>query len=189
MSFIAQWDPTWLAIGFVLGFIANRTAHLLRACWLDKHRPRPDGRPRSKWQAVSVDARAAAALVMLVAVGWSVYKTQENADTSARITADAKAFAEKTSACQDVLIEAIAGSRETSNAYNAESEKQRQTLALWVRTVFQPPPEIAALPADSLQRQAWVNGITAAYFGQLEQSQREQAAAAATRPPLPKCSG
>lgn len=81
---MSHFVSTGFAWGFILGFLANRLYCLLHAMWLDRHRPLPDGKHRSKLQAISIDPRAAAALVMILAVGWSLYRTQENTNTSAR---------------------------------------------------------------------------------------------------------
>lgn len=115
---MSHFVSTGFAWGFILGFLANRLYCLLHAMWLDRHRPLPDGKHRSKLQAISIDPRAAAALVMILAVGWSLYRTQENTNTSARITAEAREFAAATRACQKQLIVAINLNRGITAEYN-----------------------------------------------------------------------
>ena len=72
------WSWSFLA-GLVLGFVLGRTWQLLHTCWLDKHRPLPDGKRRSKWAALAVDPRILGATVAVAFLGWSVLQTNANA--------------------------------------------------------------------------------------------------------------
>lgn len=163
---------TGFAWGFILGFLANRMYCLLHAMWLDRHRPLPDGKHRSKLQAISIDPRAAAALVMILAVGWSLYRTQENTNTSARITAEARDFAEQTRACQKQLIASINANRQATSEYNAKAQEQRNALADWLKLLLDP-------------RRLAVNDPVRQQFIIDEKARQEQAAADASRPPYP----
>lgn len=181
MTNLVSWSPI---VGFVLGFAANRLAHLLRVIWLDKHRPLSSV-PRSKWQAVAVDPRAFAALVMVAVVSWSVYRTQENANENERIAAEAVAFAQATRQCQTELTEAIVERAKVTAEYNAESERQRVALSNALRVLLSPPPDLARLPGNDPARQQWALGVTAACYDEIQRSQIEQAESAKRRPPLP----
>lgn len=170
---MSHFVSTGFAWGFILGFLANRMYCLLHAMWLDRHRPFPDGKHRSKLQAISIDPRAAAALVMILAVGWSLYRTQENTNTSARITAEAREFAAATRACQKQLIVAININRGITAEYNEKANEQRTALADWLKTLLNPPPNIRGLAPSDPVRQQWAIDLD------------EQARADASRPKYP----
>ena len=87
-------------VGFVLGFATLRAYQVVKVCRLDKVKPLPDGRRRSKWEAVAIDPRYGAAAVGTVFLVWSVLQTQSNADEN-------KALSARTQACQARLIRAI----------------------------------------------------------------------------------
>lgn len=182
---MSHFVSTGFALGFILGFLANRLYCLLHAMWLDLHRPLPDGKHRSKLQAISIDPRAAAALVMILAVGWSLYRTQENTNTSARITAEAREFAAATRACQKQLIASINANRDVTKEYNAKALEQRNALADWLKTLLDPPPNIRNLPVTSPVRQQFNIDITTRYYDVIEKARQEQLAADASRPPYP----
>lgn len=182
---MSHFVSTGFAVGFVLGFLANRMYCLLHAMWLDRHRPLPDGKHRSKLQAISIDPRAAAALVMILAVGWSLYRTQENTNTSARITAEARDFAEQTRACQKQLIASINANRQATSEYNAKAQEQRSALADWLKLLLDPPANIRVLAVNDPVRQQFNIDITTRYYDVIEKARQEQAAADASRPPYP----
>lgn len=185
ISVVANLISWPFVVGLVVGFVLDRGYHVLRVCWLDRFRPLPDGNRRSRVDAARVDPRAGAAIVMIFLVGWSVFKTQENTDEAARITADARAFAAETRQCQKVLIQSITASRAITREYNAQSEDQLTALAGWLRTLLNPPPEMARLDGSDPVRQQWAIDVTAGYFRHIQQSQIEQAATDAKRPALP----
>lgn len=186
---MSHFVSTGFAWGFILGFLANRLYCLLHAMWLDRHRPLPDGKHRSKLQAISIDPRAAAALVMILAVGWSLYRTQENTNTSARITAEAREFAAATRACQKQLIVAINLNRGITAEYNEKANEQRTALADWLKTLLDPPPNIRNLSPSDPVRQQWGIDVTTRYYDTIQKAQRDQENADASRPryPDPDC--
>lgn len=162
-------------IGVVVGFALNRAAVLLRVCWLDRHQPLPDGSHRSKLRAVMIDARWFAGAIAISVAAWSVFQTQENTNQAARITVEAKVFAEKTRECQKILIQSITASRKLSNEYNALSAQQRDAVSDWISTLLSPPPNIAALDGADPVRQNWAIGVTAQFHATIQRSQIEQA--------------
>lgn len=180
---------TQFAVGFLLGFVVNRIYCLAHTMWLDRYRPLPDGKHRSKWEALTIDPRAAAALVMILAVGWSVYRTQENTDRSVQITAEAKAFAEQTRACQKQLIRSINANRDVTKEYNAKAMEQRTALADWLKLLLDPPANIRGLAVNDPVRVQFNIDITTRYYDVIEKAQQEQLAADAARPryPDPDC--
>lgn len=182
---MSHFVSTGFAWGFILGFLANRMYCLLHAMWLDRHRPLPDGKHRSKLQAISIDPRAAAALVMILAVGWSLYRTQENTNTSARITAEAREFAAATRACQKQLIVAINLNRGITAEYNEKANEQRTALADWLKTLLDPPPNIRNLSPSDPVRQQWGIDVTTRYYDTIQKAQRDQENADASRPRYP----
>lgn len=179
---MSHFVSTGFVWGFILGFLANRMYCLLHAMWLDRHRPLPDGKHRSKLQAISIDPRAAAALVMILAVGWSLYRTQENTNTSARITAEAREFVAATRACQKQLIVAINLNRGITAEYNEKANEQRTALADWLKTLLDPPPNIRNLSPSDPVRQQWGIDVTTRYYDTIQKAQRDQENADASRP-------
>lgn len=185
MASVVEGLFSWgFVLGLVVGFCLQRGWHMVRAMWLNKHYPLSGGRRRSCSPAV--DMQRFAAVVMVGVVAWSVYKTSDNANDTSQLAADAQTVAKQNTDCQNELITAINRSREVTKAVNAESAKQRDALADWLRTLLSPPPEIRALPGDDPARQQWAIGVTTAYFNLIERSQRDQAAADAKRPELPE---
>lgn len=171
MQSLVSWS---LLVGFVLGFVANRAFHLLRVFWLERCRPLPDGRHRSKWDAVAVDPRWFAALVAVAFLGWSVFQTQDNATDNARIASDAKTFAAQVQKCQADLIASIIGSRKISADNDRLSQAERDLLAEgsrlsreWLGSLLLPPPDIARLTANDPERQKYTLDRTRTYFDQV----------------------
>lgn len=159
------------AIGVIVGFALDRAYHYLRVCWLEKNRPLPDGRHRSRLKAVQVDPRAFAAIVMIAVVGWSLIKTQANANESARITADARVFAAETRECQHQFNEALTARAritsedgELSNQLSDLRSDIDEATGTWINRLLNPPPDIAALPINDARRQAWNFDVTTVYF-------------------------
>jgi hypothetical protein len=188
-----------LVIGFVIGFLADRTYHLLRACWLDKHRPRADGKPRSKWQAIAVDPRALAAVVAILFLGWSVYQTQANTNGLAHSAEDAHAFADRVQDCQQQLIEAIALSRELSADNDRLSLEERSLLAdvarlqaTWIGQLIDPPGDLKNLDPNAPARQTYGIAVSRDFFtkaghinDRIEAIHDERNRNDRSRPPLP----
>ena len=184
MSIVTNLLSWSFAIGLVLGFLLSRIWELVKVCRLDKAKPLPDGKRRSKWRAVSIDPRYFTGLIAVCFLSWSEFTTQANADNNTRIAAEAKQFAAETRQCQKVLIVAINEGRAVTTEYNRESEEQRASLANWLRTLLQ-PPNIARLAPNDPVRQQWAFDVTTLYFNTIEESARKQAVTDANRPPLP----
>lgn len=172
-------------IGLLVGFLIDRAWEIVKVCRLDKRKPLPDGKHRSKWKAIQIDPRWLSGLIAVSFLFWSVYTTQANTNENKRIAAEAKAFAADTRQCQKVLIVAINAGRLVTTEYNRQSEDQRVSLANWLRTLLNPPPEIAQLDGGDPVRQRWAVDVTTNYFQHIQQSQDEQAKTDASRPALP----
>lgn len=134
--FTNLWSWSFLA-GLVAGFVLNRSIALAHTCWLDRHRPLPDGRKRSKWKALSFDRRWLVALLAVAFLGWSVITTSANAEENARLSAEAAAFAERVQRCQAELIVAISGSRRVTADNDRLSVEERRLLADGQRVVME----------------------------------------------------
>lgn len=185
MGILTNLISWYFFVGLVLGFAASRAWQLVKVCRLDKRRPLPDGKRRSKWRAVSVDPRWMAGAIAVAFLGWSVLQTNANENENERIAAGAVAFAQATRQCQTELTEAIVERAKVAAEYNAESERQRVALSNWLRVLLSPPPDLARLPGNDPARQQWALGVTAAYYDEIQRSQIEQAESAKRRPPLP----
>lgn len=182
LSHLVSWS---FGIGLLAGFLLSRLWEVVKVCWLDRRKPLPDGRKRSKWQAVQIDPRWLSGLIAVSFLTWSVITTNSNAANVTKVAEDAKAFAAETRHCQKVLIVAINAGRAITTEYNGQSQEQRNALANWLRTLLDPPADIARLPGDDPVRQRWAIDVTSEYFNHIEQLQKEQAATDASRPPLP----
>ena len=176
MSIVTNLLSWSFAISLVLGFLLSRIWELVKVCRLDKAKPLPDGKRRSKWRAVSIDPRYFTGLIAVCFLSWSVFTTQENSDSNARNAADARAFAAEVKACQRVLIVAIRDGRVVTAQYNNQSEAQRSALAQLIRTLMMPPLEIARLDGSDPVRQQWM----------ADELSQAQARTDASRPPLPE---
>lgn len=211
--FTNLWSWSFVA-GLVAGFVLNRAWCLAKTCWLDKHRPLPDGRHRSKWRAVALDRRWLVGLLAVTFLGWSVITTSENAEANDRNAAEAKAFAERTQRCQSLLIEAIVESRKVTAEIDRISvdndrlsREERQLLAdlaryqtEWVGRLVNPPDRIKLLDPVNPVRQQYSLDVTRGFFNRagevnrrIEQIHREQDANLASQPaerpdlPDPEC--
>lgn len=123
------WSWSFLA-GLVAGFVLNRAIALVRVCWLERHRPLPDGRHRSKWQALSFDRRWLIGLLAIAFLGWSVITTSEN---------------EKISADNDRLSQEERQLLADLARYQAE----------WLGRILDPPAEVKALERGSPVRERY----------------------------------
>ena len=176
MSIVQNFLSWSFAVGFVAGFLLSRAWELVKVCRLDRVKPLPSGRPRSKWKALSGDPRWFTGALAVIFLCWSVFTTQENSDSNARNAADARAFAAEVKACQRVLIVAIRDGRVVTAQYNNQSEAQRSALAQLIRTLMMPPLEIARLDGSDPVRQQWM----------ADELSQAQARTDASRPPLPE---
>lgn len=183
-----------LGIGFVIGFVANRTVALLRACW-GKHTD-----ARTKWDAVSVDPRWMAGIVAVLFLSWSVYQTQANTNGNAQNAAEAKAFAARVQACNAQLIASINANKDVSADNDRLSREERQLLSdgqrfsnEWIGQLINPPPEVAHLDYSDPVRQRYGIDVSRAFFdrigrlnNRIEAVHTEQDKNERERPPLPK---
>lgn len=185
MSIVQNFMSWSFAIGLLIGFLGSRTWEVVKVCRADKRNPLPGGKKRSKWRAIQIDPRWLTGLIAVSFLSWSVYTTQANATANSRNAAEAKAFAAETRQCQKVLIVAINAGRTVTTEYNRQSQEQRTALSDWLRTLLQPPPDIAALPGNDPVRQQWAVDVTSNYFQTIQRSQSEQAVTDASRPALP----
>lgn len=165
-------------IGFVLGFLTSRAWQLVKVCRLDKRRPLPDGRHRSKWEAIAVDPRYAAGAMGVVFLVWSVVQTQANADRTESIASEAAATSQRTNECFGRLIEAIVDSRrvtaqidQISTANDRLSQEERALLAdllryqaEWLGRILDPPAEVDRLERDDPVREHYVLDVTRGFF-------------------------
>ena len=168
--FTNLWSWSFLA-GLVAGFVLNRAWCLAKTCWLERHRPLPDGRHRSKWQAISFDRRWLVRLLAVAFLGWSVITTSTNAS-------DVTALSERTRDCQSRLILAIRDSRgvtaenERISAENDRlSQEERELLAdlgryqaEWLGRILDPPAEVKALERGSPVRERYNLDVTRGFF-------------------------
>ena len=166
-------------VGFVLGFITSRVWQVVKVCRLDKARPLPDGRHRSKWKAIAIDPRYAAGAIAVVFLVWSVAQTQANADEN-------KALSARTQACQARLVTAITESRKVT-AENERisfeddklSQEERALLADlaryqsdWLGRIFDPPPDVDMLDRDDPVRERYVLDVTRGFFNRAAEVNR-----------------
>ncbi|QFG09985.1 hypothetical protein KDW74_gp31 [Mycobacterium phage Antsirabe] len=109
-----------LVVGIVIGFALSRLWCFAKTCWLNRHRPLPDGRKRSPIHAaLAIDRRWIIGTIAVAFLSWSVYTTSDNAADNQRNAEQAAAFAERVQDCQAELIQAIVASRRVT----AENEK------------------------------------------------------------------
>ena len=201
-------------VGQVLGFAASRAWQLVKVCRLDKRRPLPDGKRRSKWRAVSVDPRWMAGAIAVAFLGWSVLQTNANANENERIAGEAAATSQRTNDCFGRLIEAIVDSRKVTAANDrigADSDRlskeERQLLvdlaryqSEWLGRILDPPAEVKALEPGSPVRERYNLDVTRGFFNRageanrrVEAIHREQDANLASQPeerpalPDPEC--
>lgn len=197
-------------VGLVLGFAASRAWQLVKVCRLDKRRPLPDGKRRSKWRAVSVDPRWMAGAIAVAFLGWSVLQTNANANGNERIASEAAATSQRTNDCFGRLIEAIVDSRKVTAAndrISADNDRlPREERALladlaryqaeWLGRILDPPPEVDKLDRADPVRERYVLDVTRGFFNRagevnrridgihVEQIENERARPAG-RPALP----
>lgn len=168
--FTNLWSWSFLA-GLVAGFVLNRSIALAHTCWLDRHRPLPDGRKRSKWKALSFDRRWLVALLAVAFLGWSVITTSQNAS-------DVTNLAKRTADCQAALIVAITDSRKVTatneriSAENDELPKEERRLLAdlaryqseWLGRILDPPAEVKVLERGSPVRERYNLDVTRGFF-------------------------
>jgi hypothetical protein len=209
-AFTNLWSWSFLA-GLVAGFVLNRAYCLAKTCWLERHRPLPDGRHRSKWRALSIDRRYVIGLLAIAFLGWSVITTSDNAADNKRNAEQAAAFAERVKNCQSQLIAAINASRQVtaenekiSSDNDRLSREERSLLAdgqralvEWVGNLVNPSdPNVRNLDVNDPVRQQYGIDVSRAFFeraGRLnerivaihDEQDRNDAARPAARPPLP----
>lgn len=159
--FTNLWSSPFLA-GLIAGFVLNRAYCLAKTCWLERHRPLPDGRKRSKWRALSFDRRWLVGLLAVAFLGWSVITTSENAS-------DVSNLSRRVADCQARLIVAITDSRKVTaenekiSADNDRlSQEERKLLAdlaryqaEWLGRILDPPAEVKALERGSPVRERY----------------------------------
>lgn len=168
------------AIGVVLGFVLSRAITFVQVCRADKRRHVEGQRKRALSDAFRIDMRHVAALAGVAFIGWSVFQTQANANESRRLGAEAAAFAERTQACQQDLIESVTGSRAVTTSNDALSLRERKLLAegqvlvaRWVGDLLAPPPDIADLDPNDPARQRYGLEVSRAFFNRLGEINRE----------------
>ena len=176
VSNLVSWDTL---VGFVLGFAVSRAWQVVKVCQLDKRRPLPDGRHRSKRKAIAVDPRWAAGAIGVVFLTWSVVQTQSNADEN-------KALSARTQACQARLITAITDSRKVM-ALNEQISfdddrllrEERALLAdlaryqaEWLGRILDPPPDVDMLDRDDPVRERYVLDVTRGFFNRAAEVNR-----------------
>ena len=176
--FTNLWSWSFLA-GLVAGFVLNRAIALVRVCWLERHRPLPDGRRRSKWQALAFDRRWLVGLLAIAFLGWSVITTSENAS-------DVSNLSRRVADCQARLIVAITDSRKVTaenekiSADNDRlSQEERQLLAdlaryqaEWLGRILDPPAEVKALERGSPVRERYNLDVTRGFFNRAAEVNR-----------------
>ncbi|AKF14533.1 hypothetical protein SEA_CAMBIARE_31 [Mycobacterium phage Cambiare] len=200
-----------LVVGIVIGFVLSKLWQLARVCWADKHRPLPDGRKRSKWQAIATDRRWLVGMIAVAFLGWSVFTTSENATNNERNAREAAAFAARVQDCQAQLIAAIQQSRQVTaenEKISADNDRLSQeerglladgqrALVEWVGKLIDPPDaRIKALDVNDPVRQQYGVDVSRGFFNRvgdinkrIEAIHGEQRANDAARPaqraPLP----
>lgn len=192
--FTNLWSWSFLA-GLVAGFVLNRTIALVRVCVLDKRRPLPDGRKRSKWKALSFDRRWLAGMLAVAFLGWSVITTSANAEENkalaeenARLSAEAAAFAERVQRCQAELIVAISGSRRVTADNDRLSVEERRLLADGQRVVMEFAGQLLD-PATPEEQREYVRRLFERLSGNqalIDAKEAEQAQNERERPALPE---
>ncbi|QFG10112.1 hypothetical protein PBI_LEMURIA_32 [Mycobacterium phage Lemuria] len=181
------WSWSFLA-GLVAGFVLNRSIALAHTCWLDRHRPLPDGRKRSKWKALSFDRRWLVALLAVAFLGWSVITTSANAEENARLSAEAAAFAERVQRCQAELIVAISGSRRVTADNDRLSVEERRLLADGQRVVMEFAGQLLdpATPEEQRERVRRLFERLSGNQALIDAKEAEQAQNERERPALPE---
>src|ERR1700756_1523126 len=91
-------------IGWVIGFGSRHLYCRLRARWLDKHHPNPDG---TKHRVPTPNRVWLGGLFALAAISYSVYSTQQTADRTDQVISDARTFALQVKECQREFNTAI----------------------------------------------------------------------------------
>ncbi|QFG06035.1 hypothetical protein KDW75_gp33 [Mycobacterium phage Mercurio] len=191
--FTNLWSWSFL-VGLIAGFVLNRAIALVRVCALDKRKPLPDGKRRSKWAALSIDRRWLVGLIAVAFLGWSVITTSANAEENkalaeenARLSAEAAAFAERVQRCQAALITAIQGSRDVTTQNDRLSIEERRLLADGQRVVMEFAGQLLdpVPPDEQRERVRLLFERLAGNQALIDAKEREQAQNERDRPPLP----
>lgn len=211
MSIVTNLLSWSFAIGLLAGFLLSRVWELVKVCRLDKRKPLPDGKKRSKWKALAVDPRYFTGLVAVCFLSWSVFTTQENTNDNAANAREATAFAGRVQQCQALLITAILDSRQVTARIeklaadnDRLSQEERRLLADgqrllvdWIGKLLDPQdPRVKGLDANAGARQQYNVDVTRVFFdraGEIntrivaihQEQSRNDAARPAARPALP----
>ena len=211
MSIVTNLLSWSFAIGLILGFLLSRVWEVVKVCRLDKRKPLPDGKKRSKWKAIAVDPRYFTALIAVCFLSWSVFTTQANTNDNRENAREATAFAGRVQQCQAALINAILDSRtvtariEKLAADNDRlSQEERRLLAdgqrllvEWVGKLLDPQDlRMKGLEVNDPVRQQYNVDVTRAFFvraGEINtrieaihaEQARNDASRPAARPALP----
>lgn len=200
-----------LVVGIVIGFVLSKVWALARVCYAEKHHPLPNGRKRSKWQAIATDRRWLIGMLAVAFLGWSVFTTSENASNNQRNAADAAAFAERVQKCQADLIAAINQSRQVTadnEKLSADNDRLSQEerglladgqryLVEWIGKLIDPQdPAIKNRDQDDPVRRQYSVDVTRGFFNRAgdinkrilaihDEQKANDAARPAARAPLP----
>lgn len=149
------------AVGLIIGLVAQRLVVWWRCCWLNKNRPRDNGRPHTVPSLSRVWCAGA------VAVGVLGYILLQVGQTEGRY----EHLAASVAACNRELIAAQKARSDLAAENDRLSREQRALLAesdeasnAWINRIVNPPPDIVGLELNDPRRQQWSLDVTRVYF-------------------------
>lgn len=115
-----------------------------------------------------------AASLIVCWIGWKTQTTANRVDDQARQTSQ---FAKATQDCLNSLAGVLKARALIATQNDEESQIQRNEVALWLRDLLNPPPDIAVLQRTNQQDpryQEWGLAITRKHLDVINKSQAEQ---------------
>lgn len=165
------------SLPFLLGVAAGTVGyHCLakgRCWWLNRYRPRPDGKP---WYAPGVSRTVWGGLIAAGAVLYVLSQAQQTHDETVKLS-------EETRLCQADLIANITENRKIQRTNDALSVQQRDLFAaiddagaLWIDRLLNPPGDVAKRDPQDPRRQQYNVDVTRVYYDRVGKYRQQVAA-------------
>ncbi|AHN84132.1 hypothetical protein SEA_HAMISH_17 [Mycobacterium phage Hamish] len=148
------------AVGLLCGILGQRAYCYGRAWYKDRNDPLPNGRHRT---VAGISKVWVGGLIAVGSLGYVLYQAE-----AARL--DTVSLAEHTQECTSDLIASVSRGRQISTendrlsiAHRDKLTELAQVQSVWLGRILDPPPHIAAMPADDPRRDGYFKTITQFY--------------------------
>lgn len=175
-SFLASTFNLSGMIAFCAGIVSCRVYYWIKDVWADHARP-SEPRHQHKWKSIIM-----AWSIMLAGMLYIVGQTHESSVMIANTTNNLRNLTLQTKNCQLSIIKTLQLRADLTEQADDMTEQLRTLLVqsnnnlnTWINELLNPPSGIAALPIGDLKRQQYGMDITAAYFTQSQDLQKQVA--------------